>query len=244
MSAPIVSTRALTKVYGAGDTQVSALGGVDLDIEAGQFVAVMGPSGCGKSTLLNMLGGLDDPSGGQVLIAGEELGSLKDDDLTALRRRKIGFVFQFFNLIPMLTATENASLPLRLDGEPDAEEKAKTWLARVGLGERLDNRPDQLSGGQQQRVAVARALSTEPALILADEPTGNLDSKSAGEIVELLGKVASDWGRTVLMVTHDARIASYAHRLLLMRDGMIVGDRPLDGSRDAPYRALEELGLL
>ncbi|MDR1852222.1 MAG: ABC transporter ATP-binding protein [Propionibacteriaceae bacterium] len=240
----IVETRALAKTYGSGETAVHALAGIDLSIESGQFVAVMGPSGCGKSTLLNMLGGLDNPTDGEVAIGGEELSKLSDDALTELRRHKIGFIFQAFNLIPMLTATENASLPLRLDGDGTANDKANHWLEAVGLGDRLGNRPDQLSGGQQQRVAVARALTTDPALILADEPTGNLDSKAATEIVGLLQQVAVKWGRTVLMVTHDARVASYAHRLLLMRDGAIVGDRQLDGTREAPYRALEELDLL
>ncbi|MDR1712440.1 MAG: ABC transporter ATP-binding protein [Propionibacteriaceae bacterium] len=244
MSEVIVQTKSLTKVYGAGAAQVTALGGVDLSVYAGTFVAVMGPSGCGKSTLLNLLGGLDTPTSGDVVIAGDSLADLSDDKVTELRRRRIGFVFQFFNLIPVLTATENAALPLRLDGDPQASEKAREWLTRVGLGDRLDNRPDQLSGGQQQRVAVARALSTDPALILADEPTGNLDSKSATEIAQLLAQVSTKWGRTVLMVTHDPRIAAFAHRLVLMRDGQIVDDMPLDGSSTAPRAALEKAGLV
>ncbi|MDR1768749.1 MAG: ABC transporter ATP-binding protein [Propionibacteriaceae bacterium] len=241
---PIVEIAGLTKTYGKGEAEVTALDGVDLVVEEGTFVAVMGPSGCGKSTLLNLLGGLDTPTAGEVAIAGEKLSGLSDDQITELRRRRIGFVFQFFNLIPVLTATENASLPLRLDGDRQADAKARQWLTQVGLGERLDNRPDQLSGGQQQRVAVARALSTDPALILADEPTGNLDSKSATEIAQLLAEVSQRWGRTVLMVTHDPRIASFAHRLVLMRDGRIVGDRPLDGTREAARLALDESGLL
>jgi len=240
----IVEVSGLTKTYGSGAAEVTALGGVDLTVEKGQFVAVMGPSGCGKSTLLNLLGGLDTPTSGTVAIDGETLGDLPDDRITELRRRHIGFVFQFFNLIPVLNAVENAALPLRLDGNAKADETAREWLGHVGLGDRLTNRPDQLSGGQQQRVAVARALSTDPALILADEPTGNLDSHSAGEIAELLQRVSTEWGRTVLMVTHDARIASYARRLVLMRDGQIVDDLPLDGSREAPRAALEKTGLL
>jgi putative ABC transport system ATP-binding protein len=242
--ASIVEVRGLTKIYGSGAAQVTALDAVDLVVPEGQFVTVMGPSGCGKSTLLNLLGGLDTPTAGTISIDSHLLGELPDDELTELRRRRIGFVFQFFNLIPVLDATENASLPLRLDGIKDAEARAATWLERVGLGDRLHNRPDQLSGGQQQRVAIARALSTEPALVLADEPTGNLDSKSAGEIGELLRQVSTDWGRSVLMVTHDPRIAAYAQRLVLMRDGRIVDDLVLDGGHEAPRAALERSGLL
>ena len=214
----------LTKIYGKGETAVTALSHVSLSVDAGEFVAVMGPSGCGKSTLLHLVGGLDRPSDGQVVIEGVPLTKLSDEDLTRLRRRKIGFVFQFFNLIPVLTATENAALPITLDGENAAKAKAKAreWLEKVGLGNRLDNRPDQLSGGQQQRVAVARALVADPKLILADEPTGNLDTRSSEEVVTLLRQAADDWGRAVVMVTHDARIASYADRILFMRDGVIV----------------------
>jgi putative ABC transport system ATP-binding protein len=240
----IVDVRGLTKIYGSGPSQVTALDAVDLTVPEGQFVTVMGPSGSGKSTLLNLLGGLDTPTGGEITIDGHLIGDLPDDQLTELRRRRIGFVFQFFNLIPVLNATENASLPLRLDGVKDAEQRASVWLERVGLGDRLLSRPDQLSGGQQQRVAIARALSTEPALVLADEPTGNLDSKSAADIGELLQQVSQTWGRSVLMVTHDPRIASYAQRLVLMRDGRIVDDVTLDGTREAPRTALERSGLL
>ena len=241
---PIVEIAGLTKIYGAGAAQVTALDAVNLRVAAGEFVSVMGPSGCGKSTLLNLLGGLDTPTAGTISIDGAELGDLPDDDLTELRRRRIGFVFQFFNLIPVLDAVENASLPLRLDGARDAETRATTWLERVGLGDRLHSRPDQLSGGQQQRVAIARALSTEPALILADEPTGNLDSRSGAEIGELLRQVSSTYGRSVLMVTHDPRIASYAERLVLMRDGRIIDDLDLDGTPEGPRQALERAGLL
>ncbi len=241
---PIVSISGLTRVFGTGDAQVVALDGIDLTVVRGEFVAVMGPSGCGKSTLLNLLGGLDTPTAGQVAIDGDPLTSLNDDRLTELRRRRIGFVFQFFNLIPVLSALENASLPLRLDGDRNANRAATEWLEKVGLGARLAARPDQLSGGQQQRVAIARALSTEPALVLADEPTGNLDSKSSTGVAELLQRVCAEWGRTVLMVTHDPRIAAYAGRLVLMNDGRIVDDLTLDGSRDAPRQALERAGLL
>jgi len=243
-TSPIVEIAGLTKVYGSGATQVTALDAVDLVVPEGQFVTVMGPSGCGKSTLLNLLGGLDSPTSGSISIESQALADLPDDQLTELRRRRIGFVFQFFNLIPVLDAVENASLPLRLDGAKDAEERATRWLERIGLGDRLHNRPDQLSGGQQQRVAIARALSTEPALVLADEPTGNLDSKAASEIGELLRQVSAEWGRSVLMVTHDPRIASYASRLVLMRDGRVVDDLALDGTHEGPRLALERAGLL
>jgi putative ABC transport system ATP-binding protein len=243
-TAPIVEVVGLTKEYGTGAAGVRALDGVDLQVRPGEFVAVMGPSGCGKSTLLNLLGGLDTPTSGSIAIDSQPLAGLPDDRLNELRRRRIGFVFQFFNLIPVLDAVENASLPLRLDGVRDAAERATTWLQRVGLGDRLRNRPDQLSGGEQQRVAVARALSTEPALVLADEPTGNLDSRSATEIGELLQQVSRVWGRSVLMVTHDPRIASFAGRLVLMRDGRLVDDLVLDGTREGPRDALERAGLL
>jgi putative ABC transport system ATP-binding protein len=242
---PIVVTEDLGKVYGEGETSVTALDSVDITVEPGEFVAIMGPSGCGKSTLLNLVGGLDRPSSGRVLIDGADLTTLDDDKLTELRRRRMGFIFQFYNLIPVLDATENAALPLTLDGASGAAEHAREWLTKVGLGDRMSNRPDQLSGGQQQRVAVARALSTEPALILADEPTGNLDSKAATEIAALLGQVSSEWGRAVLMVTHDLRIASFARRLLLMKDGAIVDDLPLDGDGGtASRKAMQKAGLL
>ena len=242
--APVLELSGLKRVYGSGATAVTALDGVDLTLQEGEFVAVMGPSGCGKSTLLNLIGGLDAADAGTVRLAGTELGSLDDDRLTELRRREIGFVFQFFNLIPVLTALENAALPLRLDGRNDADDLARNWLGRVGLGERATARPDQLSGGQQQRVAVARALATDPALLLADEPTGNLDSKSAAEIAGLLRQISLEWNRTVLMVTHDPVIASHATRLVLMRDGRILDDLTLDGSLQAPRLALERAGLL
>lgn len=226
----------LTKIYGKRDTALVALDHVNLNVGAGEFVSVMGPSGCGKSTLLHLLGGLDRPTEGSVMIDGERLDQLTDDKLTVLRRRKIGFIFQFYNLIPVLTALENAALPVTLDGEGagSARERAAEWLEKVGLGDRLKSRPDQLSGGQQQRVAIARALIAEPKLILADEPTGNLDSKAADEIATLLRQVANEWGRAVLMVTHDAHNASYADRILYMKDGAILFDerRPADDYQD------------
>ncbi|HEX9116124.1 MAG TPA: ABC transporter ATP-binding protein, partial [Anaerolineae bacterium] len=188
-------------------------------------------SGCGKSTLLHMLGGLDRPSEGTVTIDGTSLSAMSDNDLAQLRRRKIGFIFQFFNLIPILTAVDNVTLPLQLDGKNGAESKAKAieWLQRVGLGARLGNRPDELSAGQQQRVAIARALITNPMLVLADEPTGNLDSRAADEIAALLRQVAKEWGRSVLMVTHDPRIAAYADRIIFLKDGRIANETHLDG---------------
>jgi putative ABC transport system ATP-binding protein len=219
----LIQTEKLTKIYGEDETAVVALDHVDLHVDTGEFVAVMGPSGCGKSTLLNLLGGLDKPTEGRVIIDGQLLNELSDDELTRLRRRKIGFVFQFYNLIPVLSATENAALAITLDGmgESQANAKAKEWLEKVGLGNRLNSRPDQLSGGQQQRVAVARALVAEPVLILADEPTGNLDSHASDEIAALLRQVANEWGRAVVMVTHDAHIASYADRIIFLKDGIV-----------------------
>jgi putative ABC transport system ATP-binding protein len=195
----------------------------------------MGPSGCGKSTLLQLLGGLDRPSAGRVIIDGRALSDLTDDQLTRLRRRQIGFVFQSFNLIPMLDATENAGLPITLDGAPQAiaQAKAGAWLQQVGLGNRLHSRPDQLSGGQQQRVAIARALVAEPQLVLADEPTGNLDSRASDEIATLLRQVADEWGRAVVMVTHDAHIASYANRIVFLKDGRIVDELHLEQNNGA-----------
>jgi putative ABC transport system ATP-binding protein len=231
----LVQIENLAKVYGTGETAVIALDHVSLSVHAGEFVAVMGPSGCGKSTLLHLLGGLDRPTEGHVTIDGATLENLSDDGLTRLRRQKIGFIFQFFNLIPMLSATENAALPILLDGVPASQAKAKAqeWLHKVGLGGRLNNRPDQLSGGQQQRVAISRALVAEPKLVLADEPTGNLDSRTADEIATLLRQVANEWGRAVVMVTHDSHIASYADRVLFLRDGLIVDELRLESHNGA-----------
>lgn len=228
----IVETHELTKVYGQGETAVTALDGVNLHVEPGEFVAVMGPSGCGKSTLLHLIGGLDRPTSGQVILDGRKLAQLNDNALTELRRRKVGFVFQFYNLIPVLTAVENAALPLILDGiKPgEARTRATQWLERIGLQDRLTHRPDALSGGQQQRVAIARALVTEPALVLADEPTGNLDSHAGDDIARLLRQISDEWGRTILMVTHDARISAYANRIVFLKDGAIVDDTHISGA--------------
>jgi len=225
-----IQANKLTKTYGSGATAVTALDHVNINIKEGEFVAIMGPSGCGKSTLLHLLGGLDKPSEGHVLIGGHNLSDLNDDRLTELRRRKIGFVFQFFNLIPVLNATENAALPVTLDGlkPAEAKQKAVEWLTRFGLSDRLVNRPDQLSGGQQQRVAIARALVADPELILADEPTGNLDTRSSDEIAGLLRDVSKKYNRTVVMVTHDPRIAAYADRIIFLKDGKVVDETLLE----------------
>jgi putative ABC transport system ATP-binding protein len=233
---PLVQTVNLTKTYGQGQTAVVALDRVNISVDAGELVAVMGPSGCGKSTLLHLLGGLDRPTEGSVLIDGKSLSSLSDNALAQMRRRKIGFIFQFFNLIPILDAVDNAALPLLLDGKNrgEAKQKATEWLLRVGLGERLHNRPDELSAGQQQRVAIARALLTDPMLVLADEPTGNLDSRAADEIAGLLRQVAKEWGHAVLMVTHDPRIAAHADRIIFLKDGTVVNETALvAGQADA-----------
>lgn len=244
----LVQAENLTKVYGKGETAVTALDHVNLNVDAGEFVAVMGPSGCGKSTLLHLLGGLDRPTEGRVVIDKQPLYDLSDEELTKLRRRKIGFVFQFYNLIPVLDATENAGLAITLDGisASKAKEQAQEWLQKVGLENRLHNKPDELSGGQQQRVAVARALVAEPELILADEPTGNLDSRAGDEIAELLRQVANEWNRAVVMVTHDAHIASYGDRIVVLKDGAILVDemKPKskdDGSQDWVVHLMREI---
>ena len=226
----LVQTQNLTKIYGSGSTTVTALDHVNINIQNGEFVAIMGPSGCGKSTLLHLLGGLDTPSDGKVIIDSTSIAEMSDDKLTELRRRRIGFVFQFYNLIPVLTAAENAALPVTLEGVKPAEAaaKAKEWLGRFGLADRSSSRPDQLSGGQQQRVAIARALVAEPSLILADEPTGNLDTRSGDEIAGLLRDVSKQYNRTIIMVTHDPRIAAYADRIIFLKDGKVVDETLLE----------------
>jgi putative ABC transport system ATP-binding protein len=238
----LVQTQNLTKNYGSGSTAVTALDHVNINIHDGEFVAIMGPIGCGKSTLLHLLGGLDTPSKGEVLIDGASIAKMPDDQLTELRRRRIGFVFQFFNLIPVLSAAENAALPVTLDGvkPADAAAKAKEWLVRFGLGERSSSRPDQLSGGQQQRVAIARALVAEPSLILADEPTGNLDTRSGDEIAGLLRDVSKKYNRTIVMVTHDPRIAAYADRIIFLKDGKVVDETLLERKSTKREQMVEE----
>ncbi len=221
----IVSASGLTRTYGEGEAAVHALAGVDVSFPAGQFTAIMGPSGSGKSTLMHLLAGLDRPTSGSVVLDGTVLGTLDDNELTELRRDRIGFIFQAFNLIPVLTAYENVVLPLSIAGRKPDEDWLDQLIEVVGLGDRMDHRPSELSGGQQQRVAVLRALVSRPAVVFADEPTGNLDSSSSAEILALLRRSVDDYGQTIVMVTHDDDAASHADRLLVLRDGKIVEDR-------------------
>jgi putative ABC transport system ATP-binding protein len=220
----LVSAADVARIYGEGEAEVHALDGVTVGFPAGRFTAIMGPSGSGKSTLMHILAGLDRPTRGSVVLDGVELADLDDKRLTELRRDKVGFVFQSFNLLPVLDARENIVLPLSIAGRKPDEEWLTRLIETIGLGDRLDHRPSELSGGQQQRVAVARALASRPAVIFADEPTGNLDSKSSTELLDLLRRSVDDFGQTVIMVTHDALAASYADRLLVLNDGRIVHD--------------------
>jgi putative ABC transport system ATP-binding protein len=222
----IVSARGVARRYGEGDAAVDALRGIDLDVRAGELTAVMGPSGSGKSTLMHILAGLDKPTSGTVQIGGEEITTMGDSELTKLRRRQIGFVFQFFNLLPMLTAEENVVLPLSVAGEKPDPAFLEDLLARVGLKDRRTHRPAELSGGQQQRVAIARSLVSQPAIVFADEPTGNLDSKTGHEILSLMRAATEDHGQTTVMVTHDAHAATIADRVLFLADGLIVEELP------------------
>ena len=217
-----VAARALSRSYGEGATAVQALRGVDLDVLSRELVAVMGPSGSGKSTLMHLLAGLDKPTSGTVTIAGTELSALDDGDLTRLRREHIGFIFQFFNLLPMLDAEENIVLPLSIAGEKPDGEWVEELISKVGLAGRRSHRPSELSGGEQQRVAIARALVTRPTILLADEPTGNLDSKTGEEILALMRDSVDAYGQTTIMVTHDPRAAAIADRILFIADGQIV----------------------
>jgi putative ABC transport system ATP-binding protein len=239
----LIRTTALTKLYGDASHPVTALNGVDLTVEEGEFLAIMGPSGSGKSTLLYMLGGLDRPTSGTVCLRDADLSTLDDDGLSRLRRTELGFIFQFFNLIPVLTARENVAMPMILDGtkRPEALKRADEALARVGLAQRGTHRPLELSGGEQQRVALARAMATNPAVILGDEPTGNLDSRSSDEVVLLLRRAADDWGRTIVLVTHDPRIAAHADRIIFLKDGQIVDENHLRGQGNADL-IREQLG--
>jgi putative ABC transport system ATP-binding protein len=218
----VVQAREVTRRYGEGATAVDALRGISLEVETGQLVAVMGPSGSGKSTLMHILAGLDKPTEGLVSIAGTEITTLADAKLTRLRRKHIGFVFQFFNLLPMLTAEENVVLPLSIAGEKPDQTWLDELLGETGLTDRSTHRPSELSGGQQQRVAIARALITRPSILFADEPTGNLDSKTGGEILDLLRASVTAYGQTTVMVTHEARAAAIADRILFLADGLIV----------------------
>ena len=219
----ILETNDLRKTYGTGDTAVHALDGVDLKIQSGEFVAIVGTSGSGKSTLLHMLGGLDRPSGGSVMVDGKDIFSLKDEELTIFRRRKIGFVFQNYNLVPVLNVYENIVLPVQLDGkQPDAEYVDRI-IKTLGLETKLQNLPNNLSGGQQQRVAIARALASKPAIILADEPTGNLDSRTSQDVLGLLKITSQKFSQTIVMITHNEEIAQLADRIIRIEDGKIVG---------------------
>jgi putative ABC transport system ATP-binding protein len=220
----IVTATDVRRRYGEGDAAVDALAGVTTAFERGRYSAIMGPSGSGKSTLMHILAGLDRPTSGSVELDGVEITALDDADLTRLRRDKLGFIFQFFNLIPVLTAEENIVLPLSIAGKRPDEEWLRRLVDTVGLADRLTHRPAELSGGQQQRVAVARALISKPAVVFADEPTGNLDSKSSEEVLRLLRQSVDDLGQSVVMVTHDPEAASYADRLVVLRDGRIVHD--------------------
>jgi putative ABC transport system ATP-binding protein len=211
-----------TKVYGSGDTAVVALGGVSIDIPKGRYTAIMGPSGSGKSTLMHCMAGLDSLTSGQVFIGGQDLGALSEDELTLLRRDRIGFVFQAFNLVPTLNAQENIVLPLSLAGRKADKEWLDTVVKTTGLGDRLTHRPSELSGGQQQRVAVARALASRPEIIFADEPTGNLDSRAGAEILDFMRSAVREMGQTIVMVTHDPQAASYADTAVFLNDGQIV----------------------
>ncbi len=237
----VIDIRGLTRVYGADDALVHALAGVDLEVRRGEFVAVMGPSGSGKSTLMNIMGCLDRPTDGQYILDGLDVSSLDRTELAIVRNRKIGFVFQSYNLLPRLTAVQNVMLPLLYNvverlSEAERHERAVAALESVGLGNRLHHRPNQMSGGQQQRVAIARALINQPAMILADEPTGNLDTRSSAEVVDLLHKVHAA-GATIVMVTHEPDIALHAQRVVCVRDGKVVSD-----GRDGTVHCLERGG--
>jgi putative ABC transport system ATP-binding protein len=239
-SAVVIEAKELTRRYGEGDTAVDALRGCSIDVRRGQLTAVMGPSGSGKSTLMHILAGLDRPTSGTVLIDGKDITKLGDNELTKLRREHIGFIFQFFNLLPMLTAEENIVLPLELAGRKMEKEWIDEVIGKLGLADRLKHRPSELSGGQQQRVAIARALVSKPTVIFADEPTGNLDSTTSAEILELLREAVSDYGQTTVMVTHDANAAAIADRVLFLADGCIVKELHRASAHDI-LSAIEEV---
>ena len=219
---PVLKTEKLTKIYGSGEAQVNALSGVDFEVEAGEFVSIVGTSGSGKTTLLHMLGGLDRPSSGKVFVGGKDIFTLKEDELTVFRRRKIGFVFQSYNLVPVLNIYENIILPVELDGETADKDYITQVVNMLGLGSKLESLPSQLSGGQQQRAAIARALASKPAIILADEPTGNLDSKTSQDVLSLLKVTSEKFRQTIVMITHNEEIAQLADRIIRIEDGRIV----------------------
>src|SRR5919197_3193191 len=232
VSGPVVAAEEVTRRYGEGETAVDALRGVSLEVSSGHLTAVMGPSGSGKSTLMHILAGLDRPTGGEVVIAGTEISRLNDTELTKLRREHIGFVFQFFNLLPMLSAEDNVVLPLTIAGEKVDEKWMKELLDRIGLSDRRSHRPAELSGGQQQRVAIGRALVSRPSIVFADEPTGNLDSSTSAEILELMRESVDVYQQTTVMVTHDPRAAAIADRILFLDDGLIVKELGRSESHD------------
>ncbi len=241
MKEAVVTAHELTRRYGSGDTAVDALRGVSLDVPDGKLTAVMGPSGSGKSTLMHILAGLDPPTSGSVTISGTEITKLGDNDLTKLRRRSIGFVFQFFNLLPMLTAEENILLPLSIAGEKPERAWIDELIGKIGLANRRKHRPAELSGGEQQRVAIARALVSKPTVMFADEPTGNLDSRTSAEILELMRDSVETYGQTTVMVTHDARAAAIADQIFFLADGLIVR-RMERTDADHVLAAMSELG--
>jgi putative ABC transport system ATP-binding protein len=246
---PVLETQNLIKQYILGPHQVDALRGVNFVVEEGEFVAIMGPSGSGKSTLLHLIGGLDQPTSGEISLAGQPLAKLKDRQITLLRRRNVGFVFQFFNLLPTLTAEENITLPLFIDGKKvkNYQERLERLLKLVGLAERRRHKPEQLSGGEQQRVALARAMITEPAIVLADEPTGNLDTKTGAIIMDLLRRSCDEMGQTIVVVTHDPKAASYADRVVFLRDGIVANQLIFSKSEDSVQRlklVIEQMELI
>ena len=236
MEEPIISARGIHKTYDTGNVQVHALRGVDLNVRQGDMVAIMGPSGCGKTTLLNCLSGLDEIDSGEAIIEGVELHRLPDDQRSEYRARRMGFVFQLYNLLPVLSAVENVELPLLVSdtGAREARKRALEFLDLVGLGDRAQHLPAELSGGQRQRVTIARALVNQPAIIWADEPTGDLDSETAGEIIDLMSGLNRSNGQTFVLVTHSQEVGERAHRIVLMRDGLIVDDGTSSGSAHTP----------
>jgi putative ABC transport system ATP-binding protein len=242
----VLQATEVTKQYQMGEVTVSALAGVNLVVNKGEFVAIMGPSGSGKSTLLHLLGGLDGPSGGEITLAGLPLARLSDNDITLVRRRKIGFIFQFYNLLPTLTAEENVALPLLIDGQTlnQHRDKVHRLLDLVGLAERKHHKPEQLSGGQQQRVAIARAFVNDPEIVLADEPTGNLDSRSGTAVLDLLRRTCTELQATIVMVTHDPRAAAFADRVVFLRDGRVMQELRQDPAAHNVQPIMEVMAAL